>query len=45
MTPHLELAKNVDEDPAVEHGLAVHGGYKVGNLLKAEAGDLLHDLQ
>ena len=41
---YLQLAKNVDEDPAVEHRLAVDGRDEVGNLLEAQPVDLLHDL-
>ncbi len=42
---YLELAKNVDENAPVKHGLAIHGRDEVSNLLEAEARDLLHDLQ
>jgi len=40
----LELTEHVDEHAPVEHGLAVHGGHQMGNLLEGEGLDLLHDL-
>ena len=41
---YLQLSQDVDEDPSVEHWLAVHSGDDVLNLLKGEASQLLHDL-
>ena len=35
---HLKLAKNVDEDPAVKHWLAVHCRDQVGNFLFGRSG-------
>jgi len=40
----LELAKNVDEDTAVKHGLAVYSSDEVSDFLKCEGAQLLHDL-
>ena len=42
---YLQLPEDVDKDPAVKHWLAVDGRDEVGNLLKAQVGDLLHDLK
>ena len=44
MTSHLELSEDVDEDSAVEGGLAVDRGDEVGDLLEGQRVDLLHDL-
>ena len=41
---YLELSKHVDQHAAVKHGLAVHRGHQMGNLLEGEGLDLLHDL-
>jgi len=40
----LELTQNVDEDAPVKGRLAVNGRDDVGNLLKGQRGNLLHDL-
>jgi len=40
----LKLTKNIDEDPAVKHWLAVNRRDQVGNFLKSERAQLLHDL-
>lgn len=40
----LELTQNVDKDTAIEGRLAVNGRDNVGDLLKRQGGNLLHDL-
>ena len=45
VSTHLELAEHIDEDAAVEHGLAVHGRDEVRDLLEGQATQLLHDLR
>lgn len=40
----LQLAQDVDHDPAVKGRLAIDGRDDVGNLLKGQRRNLLHDL-
>ena len=41
---HLELPQHIDQDAAVEHGLAVDSSDEVGDLLEGQRLQLLHDL-
>ena len=41
---NLELSQHVNENASVKHGLDVHGGDEVLDLLECEASELLHDL-
>jgi len=40
----LKLAKNIDEDSAVEHRLAIDRGDEMGDFLEGQRLQLLHDL-
>ena len=41
---NLELPQHVNENASVKHGLDVHSGDEVLDLLECEASELLHDL-